>query len=73
MQQLNIATIQKLKEELKKELKTELVNEFITLILEQAKDPEGEYRLEFIKDILRAVDESTIGEYKASELNKLIS
>jgi len=46
---MTTATIQKLKNEIKKEL----LEEFILPMLENSKDPEGEYREDFIKEIFR--------------------
>jgi len=47
---------------------------FITTLLKVTKDSEGEYRPEFVEDILRALlYESKTGAYSAEELNKLIS
>jgi len=70
---MTTATIEKIKKELKEELKTELMKEFILPIPKENKDPEGEYRPEFIEDIKRALREPTTGTYNAKELNALIS
>ena len=37
-----------------------------------AKDDEGEYRPEFIEDVLHALYEPRLGKYSAKELNQLI-
>ena len=67
---LTATTIKKIKEQ----VKDELVEEFITPLLKVTKDSEGEYRPEFVSDILRALlYESKTGAYSAEELNKLIS
>ena len=70
---MTTATIEKIKKEVKKELKTELMEEFILPILKENKDPEGEYRPEFINDLKKAIKEPIVGEYSAKELNNLIS
>lgn len=54
-------------------MKTELIEEFINPLLQDIKDPEGEYRPEFVDDIISALHEPKLGEYSAKELNKLIS
>ena len=42
---------------MKKEIKQELLQEFVFPILKDAKDPEGEYRPEFVRRILKATKE----------------
>ena len=66
---MTTATIQKIKDK----VKAELIEEFINPILSDMKDPEGEYRPEFVQDVLRALYEQTLGKYSAKELNKLLS
>ena len=66
---MTTATIQKIKDQ----VKAELIEEFINPILSDMKDPEGEYRPEFVQDVLRALHEPTLGKYSAKELNKLLS
>ncbi len=66
---MTIATYLKLKREIKKEL----IKEFITPILEDIKDFEGEYRPDFVKEILRAAEEKTHLKYQAKTFSKLIS
>ncbi len=66
---MSTATLQKLKRELKQELKQELMREFTAPILRNAKDPEGEYRQEFIKRVLNA--EIGRPEYKFNPKNFL--
>lgn len=56
---MTTATIQKLKKELKRELKQELIREFVAPFLKGTKDPEGEYRPEFVKKILKAEKEKS--------------
>ena len=54
---MSTTTIQKLKKEIKMELKQELMKEFVTPLLQEMKDQEGEYRCEFVKRILKAEKE----------------
>ena len=49
--------ITKTYERMKKEIKQELLQEFVFPILKDAKDPEGEYRPEFVRRILKATKE----------------
>ena len=45
-------------EKLKKEIKQELLREFILpIVLSGIKDPEGEYRPEFVREVLEAARE----------------
>ena len=44
-------------EKIKKEIKQELIKEFVFPILRNMKDSEGEYKEEFIRDVLRATKE----------------
>lgn len=66
---MTTATIQKLKKEIKKEL----IEEFILPILEGSKDPEGEYREEFVREILKAVKEKSAHKYNPKTFLKLVS
>ena len=66
---MTIATIQKLKREIKKEL----IDEFIRPFLEQNRDPEGEYKPEFIAEILRIAEEKPTHKYDPKTFLKLIS
>lgn len=58
---------------LKKEIKNELLNEFITPILKDIKDFEGEYRPEFVEEVLRAAQEKPRFKYRLNTFSKLIS
>ena len=50
-------------EKIKKEIKQELLNEFVLPLLKDLKDPEGEYKKEFVKSILKAAKEKPIYTY----------
>lgn len=50
------AVIQKIKEEVKREI----LEEFISPFLKEIKDPEGEYRPEFVRKILKIARSTTI-------------
>ena len=65
---MSTATIKKLKREIKKEL----IEEFILPILEQSKDPEGEYREEFVKQALKASKEKAKYRYNSKTFLKLV-
>ncbi|MFH1759429.1 MAG: hypothetical protein ABH822_02645 [Patescibacteria group bacterium] len=60
-------------EKIKREIKQELVQEFVLPILREAKDPEGEYREEFVKRILKAAKEKHIYTYNPKTFLKQIS
>ncbi len=66
---MSTATIQKLKKEIKKEL----LEEFILPILEQAKDSEGKYREEFVKEVLKAAKEKSRYKYSSKDFLKLVA
>ena len=66
---MSTATIQKLK----KELKRELMEEFIRPILEESKDPEGEYGSDFVKRVLKAAKEKPKYKYNPKTFLKLVS
>ncbi len=57
---MTTATIQKIK----REIKQELMAEFLRPILERSKDPEGEYRKSFVKEVLRAAKRSSTKIYR---------
>ncbi len=65
---MTTATIKKIKDE----VKAELIEEFINPLLQDLKDPQGEYRPEFVADLLRALHEPKPYSYNAETLNKLI-
>ncbi len=44
-------------EKIKKEIKQELIEEFVFPILRNVKDAEGEYREEFVRQVLKAAKE----------------
>lgn len=44
-------------EKIKREIKREIIEEFVFPILRNVKDAEGEYREEFIKEVLKAAQE----------------
>lgn len=67
------ATIQKLKRELKRELKQELIKEFVAPLLKGIKDPEGEYRPEFVKRILKAEKEKPKYRFDSKTFWKALS
>lgn len=69
---MSTATIQKIKKEVKEELKKELMREIITPLLGRGKDPEGEYRPEFIKEILKAAREKSLYTYHPKTFLKRI-
>lgn len=58
---------------LKREIKKEILKEFIVPLLEDIKDPEGEYRSDCVKEILNAAKEETIHKYSPKTFLKLIS
>ncbi len=61
-------------EKLKKEIKRELLREFILpIILSDAKDPEGEYREEFVKEVLKAAEEKPVYTYNPKTFLRQIS
>ena len=66
---MSTATIQKLKQEIKREL----IEEFIVPMLSHSKDAEGEYRDEFVKEILKAVQEKPRHRYHPKTFLKLLS
>ncbi len=66
---MTIATIQKMKREIKKEL----IDEFIRPFLEQNRDPEGEYKEEFVKSVLRAAKEKPVYKCDVKTFMKMIS
>ena len=53
-------------EKVKKELKRELLAELSVLFVRYAKDPEGEYRAEFVKKILKLSAKKSQPTYKYS-------
>lgn len=57
---------------LKKEIKEELFKEFIAPILEDIKDAEGEYRKNFVKEILKSAKEKPIYKYDKKTFAKLV-
>ena len=58
---------------LKRELKEELMQEFITPLLEDIKDAEGEYRAEFVQEVRKAAKEESIYKYTPKSFSRLIS
>jgi hypothetical protein len=44
-------------EKIKREIKQELIKEFVFPILRNVKDAEGEYKEEFVKEVLKAAQE----------------
>ena len=66
---MSAATYSKLKREIKKEL----LKEWIVPILEETKDPEGEYRSEFVKEIFFALREKPAYKYNPKSFLKLIA
>lgn len=58
---------------LKTELKEELVQEFITPLLGDIKDAEGEYQPKFIDEVLKATKEIPVHKYSRKDFLKLIS
>lgn len=66
---MTTATIQKLKREIKKEL----FEEFILPMLENSKDPEGEYREDFVREVLKAAKEKPTRKYNPKNFLKQIS
>lgn len=66
---MTTATIQKLKKEIKKEL----IEEFILPMLSRSKDAEGEYREEFVREMLKAVREKPRHRYNPTTFLKLVS
>lgn len=48
---------------IKREIKQELLEEFVLPILKNLKDPEGEYKKNFINEILKAGGEKPIYTY----------
>ncbi|OGY64639.1 MAG: hypothetical protein A3B92_00100 [Candidatus Harrisonbacteria bacterium RIFCSPHIGHO2_02_FULL_42_16] len=70
---MSTATLQKLKNELKRELKQELLREFITPILRESKDAEGEYRKEFIRKVLKSEKGSLKHRFNSKTFLKMLS
>ena len=66
---MTIATYSKLKSELKREL----LKEFVTPILEDIKDFEGEYRPDFVREILQAATEKPSIIYNSKRFSRLIA
>ena len=61
-------------EKLKKEIKTELFREFILpIVLSDVKDPEGEYKEEFVKRVLKAAKEKPTYAYNPKTFLRQIS
>ena len=60
-------------EKIKKEIKQELLQEFVLPILRRIKDAEGEYREEFIKEILKASKEKPTFTYNHETFLRQIS
>lgn len=58
-------------QKMKAEIKEELVREFITPILADIKDAEGDYRSEFVKRVLKAVGENPPYSYDPKGFLKL--
>lgn len=50
-------------QKIKKEIKQELLKEFVFPILKNIKDPEGEYKKQFVKEILKAAKEKPTYTY----------
>ena len=70
---MSTATLQKLKRDLKQELKQELMKEFIKPLLKEAKDPEGEYRPEFIRRVLKAEREKAPNRFNSKTFLKVLA
>lgn len=66
---MSTTVIQKLKNEIKKEL----IEEFILPMLENSKDPEGEYREDFVREVLKAAREKPTKKYNPKNFLKQIS
>ena len=61
-------------EKLKKEIKQELLQEFfLPIILSGVKDPEGEYKEEFVKEVLKAAKEKPVYTYNPKTFLRQIS
>jgi len=60
-------------EKIKKEIKQELMQEFVLPILKNIKDPEGEYKESFVKEILKASKEKPEFIYNPKTFLKEIS
>ena len=60
-------------EKIKKEIKRELFQEFVLPLLRNVKDPEGEYKEEFVKRVLRALREKPIYVYNPKTFLRQIS
>ena len=58
---------------MKQELKKEFLEEFIMPILKEVKDSEGEYKQEFVNEILRSAEEKPIFTYNPKTFLKEIS
>lgn len=66
---MTTAMIKKIKEEIKQEL----ITEFLRPFMEQSKDPEGEYREEFVRGVLKAAKRKPRYTYDPKTFLKLIS
>ena len=66
---MTATAIQKIKNEIKKEL----LEEFILPMLENSKDPEGEYCEDFVKAVLKAAGEKPAHKYNSKSFLKLVS
>lgn len=60
-------------ERIKREIKQELLQEFVLPILKEIKDAEGEYKEEFVEEILKASKEKPTFTYNPKTFLKQIS
>ena len=60
-------------QKLKAEIKKELMEEFISPILLEIKDSEGEYKTAFIKSVLEAVAEKSLYRFNSKSFLNQIS
>lgn len=60
-------------EKIKREIKQELIEEFVLPILRNVKDAEGEYKEEFVKEVLKAAQEKPKYVYNPKTFLRQIS
>ena len=58
---------------LKKEIKEELLEELVYPLLERIGDEEGEYRPDFVREVLKAAKEKPTQRYNSKTFMKLVS
>ncbi len=62
---MSTKTLEKMVKNLSSEVAT--LRSLVISVVREEKDPEGEYRSKFVKDILKAVKEPVVYEFKGSK------